>query len=171
MLLSFAALFIGAVVLSISLISTSQAESYSGVLSTNKKLYFHEALLPDHLLYPFVAIADRAILTLSPSSKKADLELAYGQIRLEYAWGLLEKQENEQALAALTKSQKYFFSACSRMLEQDFVHHEPEIARQALELSIAQSELLLKQINLANKDLANQLNHSNQLLLDQIEQI
>lgn len=171
LLLSFTALFFGVIVLTISLVSTNQAESYSEVFGTNKKMYFHQSLLPDHLLYPVVAAADNFLLMIAPQQNKIDLELTYAKIRLEYAWGLLEKKDHEQALATLTKSQKYYYSACSNMMEQAFNNHSPDQAIKALEFSIQQSDNLLQQINSANKELANQLNNNNQLLLEKIKQI
>lgn len=170
-LLSSIALLFGGVVLSISLISTSQAKSYEGVLATSKKLYFNDKILPDHLLYPVVATADKILLSVSSESRKVELLFTYGQIRLDYAQGLLEKGDKKQALVALTKSQKYFHQAVSSSIElkseSDSIDFDSE--RDLLEYSIVQSELLIKQLDIQGKDFAIRLNDDNKVLLNRLK--
>ncbi|KUK79102.1 MAG: hypothetical protein XD95_0612 [Microgenomates bacterium 39_7] len=162
------AIMFAVVVLSISLISASQAVSYEGLLATQKKLYFNEALLPDHILYPFVAAADQLLLIPTSGKKKIELQLAYGGIRLDYAWGLLEKGEKELALVALTKSQKYMHLAGEQMVD---ANKEDELFYSvlvALEENVKQSEKIIKLADVRGKDLAIDLNNQNQLLLNKL---
>lgn len=170
-LFSCFALLFGGLVLSISLISTSQAQSYEGVLATSKKLYFNDKILPDHLLYPAVAAADRVLLTVSPKPKKIELQLSYGQIRLDYAQGLLEKGDKKQALVALTKSQKYFHQAISDLLELESSHSkiDHQSAKEILAASIIRSESLIKQLDTSEKDFAIRLNLENKILLEKLD--
>lgn len=170
-LLSCFALLFGGLVLSISLISTSQAQSYEGVLATSKRLYFNDRILPDHLLYPAVAAADRVLLTVSPKSKKIELQLSYGQIRLDYAQGLLEKGDKKQALVALTKSQKYFHQAISDLLESEpnLNKIDRQSAKDILAVSILRSESLIEQLDTTGKDFAIQLNLDNKILLEKFD--
>jgi len=170
LLLSSLALTFGVVVLSVSLLSTSQVKSFGGSSASSKVLYFNEKILPDHLLYPVVAAADRLLLISSPNDKKIQLMISYGHIRLDYAWGLLAKGDEDQALIALTKSQKYFYLAGAKAVEQHNEIDESLIqsVKQALQSSINQTEKILSETDGINKDLANQLNNSNKELLKQL---
>ena len=53
--LSGVALVCAVLVLAISLLSASKVVSYEGTQASCKKFYLGEKILPDHLLYPFVA--------------------------------------------------------------------------------------------------------------------
>ena len=171
LLLSFFALLFGVVVLSISLLTTSSIRSYGGGSSTSKSLYFDEAILPDHLLYPLVAVVDRLVLVSSSSEKQVQLMITFGQIRLEYAWGLLTKAKEEQALIALSKSQKYLNQAGYKIIEDDLVSNQELVndCRQALKLSIEQTGIIMSIVTDTNKDLVYQLNMSNKELLKQLK--
>jgi len=170
-ILSFFALVFGGIVLSISLISTSQAQSYEGVLATSKKLYFNDKILPDHLLYPAIAAADRVLLAVSPEPKKIELQLTYGKIRLDYAQGLLRKGDNKQALVALTKSQKYFHQAVTGYLELDSNSSDfnSQEIKKIFQESIFQSEKLIEQLDVTEKDFAIHLNLDNKILLERLD--
>lgn len=168
LLLSFAALLFGTLVLSVSLISASQAVSYEGLLATQRKLYFNESLLPDHVLYPFVAAADRLLLTVSSRQQKLELQLAFGQIRMDYAYGLFDKGEEDMAIAALTKSQKYLNQAGMQLSDFEFEQDLSLAVVNALEKNIKQSKEMIKKTEVKGRDLAIQLNESNSLLLNQL---
>ncbi len=173
LLLSFCAVCFGVLVLSISLISTNLALSSEGALATDRRLYFNEAILPDHLFYPVVAGADRLLLTLMPDEEKTRLQLAYSQIRLDYAWGLLHKGEQEMAASALSKSQKYINTVALAVIDRpqeydsQFIHE----VRQVLTFHLSQSDEVINRLNCPSRDLAIQLNDANHLLLDQLNQL
>jgi len=162
------AIMFGIIVLSISLISASQAVSYEGLLATQKKLYFNEALLPDHLLYPFVAAVDRLLLIPASGNREIELQLVYGEIRLDYAWGLLEKEEKELALVTLTKSQKYVHLAGEQLLDSTEESELLQLTIIALEKNIYQAKELIKLADAKGKELALDLNNQNQVLLSRL---
>ncbi len=169
LLLSSVALLFGVIILSISLISASQAASYEGLLATQKKFYFNDSLLPDHILYPFVAVADNLLMMVSSDQQKLELQLAYGQIRMDYAHGLFNKGEEEMALVALTKSQKYLNQAGMQLIDSEFDEELILATVLALEENITQSKELIKKTKVKGREFAIQLNESNKLLLDQLQ--
>ena len=83
--LTAVALLFGLLIVFVSLVSTNQVVSFEGSQASNLKLYFGETILPDHVVYPFVAAADRVLLWASPPQEKIKLQLAYSRIRMEYA--------------------------------------------------------------------------------------
>lgn len=169
-MLSVSALCFGTLVLSISLISTNLALSSEGALATDRRLYFNEAILPDHLFYPAVAGVDKLLLTLVPEAEKTRLQLAYSQIRLDYAWGLLHKGEQEMAASALGKSQKYINSVAQAVITQPEQYDDEFISevRQVLAFNLKQSQEVIAQLNCSSREMAIQLNEANTLLLDQL---
>lgn len=167
LLFSSTALIFGALVLLVSLVSASQAVSYEGLFATQKKLYFNESLLPDHVLYPLVAAADRVVLVASSHKQKIKLHLTYSQIRMDYARALLDKDEQEMAVAALTKSQKYLNQA-GTLLQENFDEELNEEIIKELENNIYLSKELVKKIDVRGTDLAIELNENNRLLLERL---
>jgi len=111
------------------------------------------------------------LLTLSPEPKKIELLFTYGQIRLDYAQGLLEKGDKKQALVALTKSQKYFHQAVLNSIELNTESNSANFhsERDLLEYSIVQSELLIRQLDIQGKDFAIRLNDDNKVLLNRLK--
>lgn len=168
LLLCSIALFFGVIVLSVSLISTNHSTAYEGLFASDRKLYFDEAILPDHLLYPFIALADRAFLTLAPADDKIEINLSYSQIRMDYAWGLFLKGEEEQALCALTKSQKYLHWAVQASQKRASSDDLVQEIKEALKQNINQVEKMIDQTSHQNRDLASSLNDTSKYYLDQL---
>lgn len=169
LLLAGGALAIGLFIVGISLISTGRVISYEGTQATQKKLYFNQAVLPDHLFYPAVALADNALLMVVPANKQVELRLAYGQIRMDYAWGLWDKGEEELAIIALTKSQKYLNQAVTLMIELEMLGEFGKEVELLLASNIEQADCLINQTDLVIKHLAQDLNQANRVLLQQLQ--
>ncbi len=166
-ILSISALLFGILVVFISLVSTNQVISFEGEQASNLKFYVGEKILPDHVIYPLVAGADRLILIAAPTQEKIKLQLAYSQIRMDYAQALLLKNELVLATNALTKSQKYISLAALQVLDTGFANEElrQEVFEQ-LKVNIAQAQALLEQLPADRCCLAQQLNINNQALLE-----
>lgn len=169
LLLTTVALLFGLLIVFVSLVSTNQVVSFEGSQASNLKLYFGEAILPDHIVYPFVAAADRVLLWASPPQEKIKLQLAYSRIRMEYAQALLLKDEPILANHALTKSQKYVSLSALGYLDYNLDDNElkQEIIRQ-LETNMTQSREMIKEFSICQRPLVEGLNNNNQALLTQL---
>lgn len=167
--LSASALVFGLFIVFVSLVSTNQVISYEGTQASQKKFYIGETILPDHVAYPFVAVADRLLLAAVPQSEKIHLQLIYSQIRMEYAQALLLKDEPYLSNVALTKSQKYAGLAAMDYFDNQV--DDPELKNDViknLEDNILQAKKLIKELSPCQTTMAQQLNHNNQALLDQL---
>ncbi len=179
LIVSAGAFVLGLLIVFISLISTNQVISYEGTQASQKKFYIGETILPDHVAYPLVAVADRVLLFVTPQQEKIQLQLTYGKIRMEYAQALLLKEEPYLANVALTKSQKYMSLATLQFLE-DFGGEVKQIETrpaedelkqtiiQELEQNIDQAQQLIEQLSPCQTTLAQQLNSNNQALLQSL---
>ncbi len=165
----------GVMVVLISLVSVNQVNSYEGTQVSKRTFYVGQRILPDHILYPMVAVADRALLIVAPTQEKIKLQLAYGRIRFTYARALLRKGEVEMALAALTKSQKYHSLAAQQFLSKFEAEPFPSELKQTtidhLQQNIEQSKQLTLQFSPDQTSLIDQLNQHNQALLQKLQEI
>jgi hypothetical protein len=175
LLASFLFFSLGLMVVFISLVSANQVNSYEGTQASRRKFYLGQRILPDHILYPVVAAADRALLVAAPNHEKIRLKLAYGRIRFAYAQGLLDKGETQMAQAALTKSQKYYSLAAHQLLDEN--EREPvtdelkKAAIKQIENNIHHSQQLLLELSPDQRCLADQLNQQNKALLQKLQEI
>lgn len=171
-ILSGLALIGAAVVLTVSIFSASQVVSYGGVSASHRKIYFGETILPDHLLYPVVAGADRIILAAVPDSKKIDLCINYGKLRWRYAQQLAEKSEFDLAFVTLTKSQKYFNWVAHSVLQLDAETNRDLIdySISSLSQNIHHSSKLSAEFNNSQRSVIDGINQQNQVLLGQIQE-
>lgn len=112
------ALLIGVLIFGTSLLMASQVRSKDFPRVSERRLYFSNRILPDHLLYPVLMIADRVILNLTFGDEKIYVKLGMAEDRLKSAKILLEKNQEELALSTMTKSQKYLFSAANDFLQE-----------------------------------------------------
>jgi hypothetical protein len=75
----------------------------------------YPGILPDHFLYPLKMIRDRIWLFLTTDSlKKAELLLTYADKRLWAAQLLLDKGQEEKAVATASKAEKYLEQAVAQ---------------------------------------------------------
>ena len=162
------ALIFGLVVVAVSLASANQVVSYGGSASA-KSFYLNGKILPDHLVYPLMAVVDKAILTIAPVQEKIKLQLAYCCIRLDYTHGLLAKGQSGMAMVALTKSQKYCGLAAQQILDHEIKGDLRKQVINGLAQNIEQTQDLIFKFNPDQCSFANQLNQHNQLLLDQLK--
>jgi len=117
--LSLIALFFGALMVAIS-INTSVPAAYPSLKSqaSHHQFYLNNTILPDHIIYPFLMVIDKAQLEITSFPERLWLQAEYGWRRLDYAYQLLEKEKHVLALTALTKSQKYFLNATQETLDK-----------------------------------------------------
>lgn len=167
-ILHSSAVIFGFFILTVSLMAANQVISYEGVSGSQRKFYVGETILPDHVLYPFVAAADRALLAAAPPLQKIELQLAYGQIRLEYAQGLLEKGEQDMAQAALTKSQKYHSLAAQQLCDMEDGQNLRQKTIQYLAFNLEAAEKIITQLEPHKRSLPNQLQQQNRVLLQKL---
>lgn len=120
-LLSVAAVLTAICMISLSLVSVSQAASHgssSELVSSSRTFYLDDTILPDHVLYPLLMAQDRAELALSPNHRKSQLLRKHAWDRLRVSRELVEKQRPQLALTTLSKAQKYMLRYC----EQQYVN-------------------------------------------------
>lgn len=112
---TFALLF-GFLIFGVSLLMTSQVKLHNSPKVSERKFYVGERILPDHVFYPFLMIADNIILKASTGNRKIYVKIRLADDRLNSALMLLEKNQEGLALSTMTKSQKYLITA-----SQDFL--------------------------------------------------
>lgn len=108
------------VVLAISLVSSTPSVYSAGdqFKSNDKEFYFNGEILPDHLLYPAVMVADKIKISTAAPAEQLTLLVTYANLRLDSAEKLLNKDNHTLALTTLTKSQKYLLQAAHATLDQ-----------------------------------------------------
>jgi len=138
------ALLFGFLVFGVSLIMTSQVNLNLGNSSkvSERKFYVGEKILPDHVFYPLLMVADKIILKISFGDRKVYVKIRLAEDRLYSAKMLIEKGQEDLALSTLTKSQKYLITAV-----QDFLNND------------SQSELVRKDLLLALKNNSRELKY------------
>ncbi len=170
-ILSSGAIIFAIFILAVSLMAANQVISYEGVNVSQRKFYVGQTILPDHVLYPLVAVADRTLLLAVPPLQKVELQLAYGKIRLEYAQGLLEKGELDMAQAALTKSQKYHSMAAQQLCEIEVNQELRQKTISSLESNLEASAKIITQLEPHKHSLPNQLQQQNKALLQKLQEL
>lgn len=166
--LSSVALVFALMILGISLLSASRVISYEGTQASCKKFYLGQEILPDHLLYPFVAVMDRAVLSFSPQEEKIVLKVNYGLVRYGYAQDLLKKGNKALALSTLTKSQKYFNLASHQALNQEISLNTLAYLIDHLQQNLEQSQNLSLEFTNSQRNIVDKINQQNEALLGQL---
>ena len=138
-LISGLALVAAATILTTSLFSATQVTSTGAGTSSEQKLYFSQAILPDHLFYKAFMVVDRIQLETAPEHERIFMQVEYAHRRLGYAQELLEKQEAELAITTLTKGEQYLHHAVTEASE--------------LQVSTSVSERLKKAVSFHSKKL------------------
>jgi hypothetical protein len=112
---SIASLLLGACILFVSLTAVSPVLS-SEASASNRRFYMDDPIMPDHVAYPLLMVADRIALESATPEERIELQLEYGLRRMEYARQLLERNNESLAITTLTKSQKYVIQAAQESL-------------------------------------------------------
>jgi len=117
LLILLAVLFTGSI-LGVSLMSSvPSAYSFSQQFKNNdKQFYLDEDILPDHVLYPALMVADKVKMKLANDTEQVYLATTYANLRLRAAQELLAKNNPPLALATYSKSQKYLLRAAGAAL-------------------------------------------------------
>ncbi len=112
---------------------SSQVKLHNSPKVSERKFYVGERILPDHVLYPLLMVADKIILNVSSGNRKIYVKIRLADDRLYSAIKLLEKNQESLALSTMTKSQKYLITA-----SQDFLGSKTksEIVRKDLLIAL-----------------------------------
>ncbi len=112
------AILFGLIILLISLMVSEPTISFKTQSQPSQRcFYWGEEILPDHLAYPLLMIADRLRLELASPVKQPQIQLEYAWQRLEKSRQLLKKNRPQLALKTLGKSQRYWLNA-QQQIEQ-----------------------------------------------------
>ncbi|MBP7740614.1 hypothetical protein KA089_00330 [Candidatus Woesebacteria bacterium] len=166
------ALLFGLFIFGLSLIMTSQVKSSSFPKFSEKKFYLGERILPDHVLYPALMVADSLILKSSFGNNRIYVKIRLSQDRLRSSQLLLAKNEEMLALSTMTKSQKYLITAA-----QDFLSskHQSDSVKNDLLLALHDNMYELKrcQVDLHEIDTSpvGDLLVESSVLIDQLKNI
>lgn len=166
------ALLFGLFIFGLSLIMTSQVKSSSFPKFSEKKFYLGERILPDHVLYPALMVADSVILNTSYGNRRIYVKIRFSQDRLNSAQLLIAKNEEMLALSTMTKSQKYLITAA-----QDFLSskQQSESVKNDLLLALNENMLELKKcqakLNEIDTTPAGDLLVESSVLIDQLKNI
>lgn len=148
----------GGVILLVSLVSSAgEFLPVEKIAATQHSFYFSHTILPDHIAYPLLMMADKVQLKLTPYPDKIWLQVEYGWRRLDYTRKLLKKGKPQLALTTFTKSQKYFIAAIQKSLDSE---SNPEIKKNLLKhatLYISDAKVVGSQFNGADKAVVDQL--------------
>lgn len=118
-LAQLAFLIFGLVIVAISLFSANVVHSQGENLEFGRRqLYISDQIMPDHLLYPMVAVLDRLKLETSSSEMKPWIKFIYAQRRADYAEELLKKGYRGLAFSTLSKACKYHTEALVSLSEE-----------------------------------------------------
>ena len=139
--MSAVALLGGLLIMFISITAANPVKS-AGDNESEKKFYFGQTILPDHLMYPLLMIADRVKLETVTGEEEVYTRVAYSVRRFEAAKLLLQKDKEAMAYSTLTKSQKYLHHAGNLVNSQDLSLE----ARQYIELALTLHSQSLEEI-------------------------
>lgn len=130
---SFALLF-GLFIFSTSLIVSSQIGSNNFPKVSQRTFYVSERILPDHVFYPILMIADKIIMRVNFGNARIYVKIRLAEDRMYSSKMLLKKNQEELALSTMTKSQKYLITAA-----QDFFSNgeQSDLVRRDLLLALA----------------------------------
>ncbi|MGD9129612.1 MAG: DUF5667 domain-containing protein [Candidatus Woesebacteria bacterium] len=166
---SIGALLFGIAIVAASLSSASIVQGQEETVS-QKKLYWSQTILPDHIFYPFVAAADRIKLEIASPSEKPYLQIEYANRRLAYSKELLEKGNQGLALTTLTKSQKYLIFAVQEAIDND---QAPALTKKylkdALEQHMTEVKNMISKFSASERDVIEKLCAETQTLKEQLE--
>lgn len=167
-ILSAAALGGGILIVIISLTAANPVLS-AETNESEKEFYFGQTILPDHVLYPVLMIADRAKLETVNEHDEVYTRVIYSIRRQEAAQQLLEKDKHAMAYTTLTKSQKYLLQAGNKVIAEKREADLAEYVQKALTAQSATLESVRTQFNPQYYMQINQLIQENNGLVEQLE--
>ncbi|MCB9813365.1 MAG: hypothetical protein H6772_03085 [Pseudomonadales bacterium] len=119
LMMSGLALIIALFIFGVSLIMASQIRSENSLRVSERKFYVGKTILPDHVLYPILMVADRIILQSSFGNRKIYVQMRLADDRLYSSKVLINNDQEELALSTMTKAQKYLINAAQEFLNSD----------------------------------------------------
>lgn len=128
--LSMLAISGGFLIVIISLFATNPVLSAAG--SESKEFYLGQTILPDHVIYPTLMIADRVKLENVSGDDEVRTRVVYSFRRLEATQQLLVKNKQTLAYTTLTKSQKYLLQAGRVVIDTKLSNEMVEYVQKAL---------------------------------------
>ncbi|MFZ5376558.1 MAG: DUF5667 domain-containing protein [Patescibacteria group bacterium] len=164
---SFVFLLFGVGILWVSLISASRVLG-SEEAASDMRFYVSDEILPDHVGYPLLIIADRARLEASSQRDAVYIKVEYAERRLEYAKKMIEKNKKSLALSTLTKSQKYLNQAAQDVLDHNMPEQDKQYVSRIMKKNLAQVRQLADSFETQDKSLLDQLCCEGQQIQDRI---
>ncbi len=147
LLLSSLAFVFAVGILLTSLATAGQVSSSGAKPIGNHELYFNRQILPDHMLYPMLMMADRMNLETASSNDRIFLELQYSNARLEMAEQLLAVGKPDIAVTTLTKSLKYLQEAALDAQQQSSPDSVKSVIVRAIDYNNKEVQKILSQIS------------------------
>ncbi len=160
------ALVFGFVVLGVSLISVSQAQS----ANNDKQFYVAKQILPDHVAYPMLMAMDRVKLESASPLERLYLKTTYANRRLLYSQQLLEKENKDLAFDTLTKSQRYVQDAALTALDQSMPLAVKQHTLKTIQFHTSRVIALKDQFGNQHGTGVDKLVSENQMLIDRLTQ-
>lgn len=167
-LLSAGALVGGMLIVVISITAANPVLS-AEINESEKQFYFGQTILPDHVMYPVLMVADRAKLESVNGEEEVYTRVMYSVRRLEATEELLKKNKKDMAYTTLTKSQKYLLQAGHTVIDDK---HSDELAAYVEKALIAHNqavELIRADFSPEYYAQVNQLMQENNAMVAQLE--
>jgi len=159
------------VVLAVSLASSAPSAYSTGdkFKANDKQFYFSGEILPDHLLYPAVMVADKIKFEMSSPTEKIYVSTTYANLRLESALKLLNKDNSTLALTTLTKSQKYLLMAAEMTIKLELLEKTREYVLKTLQWHLSKHEEIKEQFSESEKSLIDELDKESQVFVEKLK--
>ncbi|MFZ1721729.1 MAG: hypothetical protein WAU07_04440 [Microgenomates group bacterium] len=150
--------------------SASQVSSHGEERSSTRQIYFGKEILPDHLFYPALMAADKIVMELADEKEAVYLKVQYSIDRFEVAERLLEKQDIERSVTALTKSQKYLLSAAHDVIYLELDSEVKTHVLAALKYQTYRSEELSTKLPASEAAVVMQLVEESRAIIPKLEE-
>lgn len=160
-LISIVGFSIAILILAVSLISSTPSVYSAGDQPKNndREFYLNGDILPDHVLYPAVMLADRFKLETAHPDEKLTIYITYANLRLDSAEKLLNKDNQPLAISTLTKSQKYLLQAAQATLDQKPAKSTTTFVYKTLLYHLNRHQQLKNRFTDSEKSVIDQLDH------------
>ncbi len=170
-LISFLGLCIAILILAVSLVSSTPSVYSAGdqPKTNDKEFYLEGDILPDHVLYPVVMMADKVKLTTARPEERLTLLVTYANLRLDSAEKLLHKKDQPLALSTLTKSQKYLLRAAQETINQQPTTTTTTFVYKTLLYHLNRHQQLKPYLTDSEKNVVDQLDQEIKVFVDSLK--
>ncbi len=168
-ILSSCALLFGVGIVWLSLTASVQISAADNTSASERTLYFHKKVLPDHVFYPVLMTIDRARLESASPTQRVYREVEYANRRLYYAQELLRQEKVNLAHTTLTKAGKYLLEAGTDAEKKDVSPAVREFLVRALQSHLQQTELLKADFPDSDRPVIDEILNQQRQLLDRLQ--